>query len=63
MEALAPWRLMIAALCPFRRFADRCFFGRSSVEGHMSGFDSRRLVRLAEAMQLHVEQDRVGGVA
>ena len=29
----------------------------------MSGFDSQRLARLAEAMQLHVEQDRVGGVA
>src|SRR3954465_4592292 len=29
----------------------------------MSGFDSRRVARLAEAMQLHVEQDRVGGVA
>jgi CubicO group peptidase (beta-lactamase class C family) len=29
----------------------------------MSGFDSRRLARLAEAMQVHVEQDRVGGVA
>src|SRR3954468_12691263 len=29
----------------------------------MSGFDPRRLARLAEAMQLHVEQDRVGGAA
>ena len=28
----------------------------------MSGFDSHRLVALAEQMQLHVEQDRVGGV-
>jgi len=29
----------------------------------MSGFDARRLARLTEAMQVHVEQDRVGGVA
>lgn len=29
----------------------------------MSGFDCQRLARLAEAMQVHVEQDRVGGVA
>ena len=29
----------------------------------MSGFDSRRVARLAEAMQRHVEQDRVGGAA
>jgi CubicO group peptidase (beta-lactamase class C family) len=29
----------------------------------MSAFDSRRLARLAEAMQVHVEHDRVGGVA
>src|SRR4051794_41872514 len=29
----------------------------------MSGFDPRRLAHLAEALQLHVEQDRVGGVA
>src|SRR5438445_9462571 len=29
----------------------------------MSGFDSQRLTRLARAMEHHVEQDRVGGVA
>src|SRR4051812_43518565 len=29
----------------------------------MSGFDSQRLARLAGEMQLHVEQDRVGGLA
>src|SRR3954453_14439873 len=29
----------------------------------MSGFDSHRLARLAEAMHLHVDHDRVGGVA
>ena len=29
----------------------------------MTGFDPQRLAHLAEAMQLHVEQDRVGGVA
>src|SRR4051794_41903456 len=28
----------------------------------MSGFDPQRIVRLAQAMQHHVEQDRVGGV-
>ena len=27
----------------------------------MSGFDHQRLAHLAEAMRLHVEQDRVGG--
>src|SRR3954470_22061291 len=29
----------------------------------MSGFDRQRLARLARAMQVQVEQDRVGGVA
>src|SRR5689334_1268539 len=29
----------------------------------MSGFDRQRLVQLANVMQLHVEQDRVGGAA
>src|SRR3954447_24447386 len=29
----------------------------------MSGFDRRRLARLARAMQVHVEMDRVGGVS
>src|SRR3954469_23519442 len=29
----------------------------------MSGFDRRRLARLSDAMQVHVEEDRVGGVA
>ena len=29
----------------------------------MSGFDPQRLAYLAEAMQAHVEQDHVGGVA
>ncbi len=29
----------------------------------MSGFDPQRLARLAQTMQHHIEQDRVGGVA
>src|SRR3954462_6751223 len=29
----------------------------------MTGFDPRRVARLRAAMQLHVERDRVGGVA
>src|SRR3954453_20322181 len=36
---------------------------RCSVEIDMSGFDRRRLAHLARAMEIQVEQDRVGGVA